>query len=245
MAAAVPGIIQGGMALGSALFGRKSAQGATQRSPEETAALTAQTGAANAQTDLARQQTAQGGQLFRQGMPQVQQAGRYFSTLAGGNRGAMTQALSPEISSINDVYGGTARTLSRFLRGPEKDVQGAEAERERAGLIGKLFAGGRGPANAQLGAMGAGQIGAGQAGLASAASANASAGGMFGQQVASGQANRYAGANLERDTGADFGGLMFQLLKGYASKGKSGTGGFFPTGGGGGFTAPSDSAGWG
>lgn len=206
----IPALISAGGAIGGSLLGRKSVQGATQRSPEELAALQGQTGAANALTQ-------QSGQLSAFGMPLLKQAGGYFSKLAGGNRGVMTQALSPEISSINDVYGGTARTLSRFLRGPEKDVQLAESERERAGQIGRLFGGARIGANTALGGMGEGATGA-------AASGFGGAGGIFGGQAALGQANRFGGAELERSVGSDFGGLIFNLLKNWGQKGGSSTG---------------------
>lgn len=207
---AIPAIISAGGAIGTSLLGRKSVQGSTQRSPAETAALTAQTGAAN-------QLTEQSGQLSRQGMPQLQQAGRYFSTLASGNRGAMTQALAPDIESIRDVYGGTARTLSRFLRGPEKDVQLAETERERAGQIGGLFRGGRMGANTQLAGMGGAATGAAASGFGGAA-------GIFGGQAESGMRNRFGGADLEHQAGQDFGGLLFNILKMYSQQGGSGGG---------------------
>lgn len=206
IAAAAPYIATGAAAIGGSLFGKKSVQGDLQRSPEEKAGMAGQTGAANALSG-------QAGQLSRMGLPALQQSGKYFSTLASGNRSAMGQALAPQIEATNDVYGGTARTLGRFLRGPEKDLQLAETERERAGGVASLFRNGRSSAAGALAAFGSGLTG--QAGQQQSA-----AGSIFGQQAALGQANRYQGAELEHQAGSDFGGLMFNLLKMYANKGQ-------------------------
>ena len=214
LAAAAPALISAGGAIGASLLGRKSVKGDTQRTPGETSAIAGQTGAANALTG-------QGRQLSAQGMPQLQQAGKYFSTLASGNRSAMTQTLAPQIEATNDVYSGTTRSLSRFLRGPEKDLQLAEAERGRAGAVSSLFRSGRANAAGALASMG-------QSSTGQAAANYGTAGSIFGQQEAAGRANRFGGAELEHQAGSDFGGLVFNLLKNYA--GTSGRGG-----GGGGY----------
>lgn len=178
--------------------------------------------ASTAQADkLAGEEGQRSASLFRQGMPQLQQAGNYFSTLAGGNRAATTQALAPDIEGIQSIYGGTARTLSRFLRGPEKDTQMAELERQRAGQIGSLFRGARPQANANLASLGGSAVTAGQQGTQGAA-------GIFGQSAQlSQQAGQFASKQSEQ-AGADFGGLLFQLLKQYGGGKSSST----PTGAG-------------
>ncbi len=210
-AAAIPALISAGGTIGGALLGRKSVQGDTQRTPEEQRAMAGQTGAASALTGQA-----QG--LSSLGMPALQQSGKYFSTLASGNRSAMTQALSPQIEATNDIYGGTARSLSRFLRGPEKDVQMAEGERNRAGAVSSLFRSGRNTAANSLAAFGSGLTG-------QAAANTGAAGSIFGQQEAAGRANRFGNADLTHQAGSDFGGLIFNLLKNYSGKSGSTSGG--------------------
>jgi len=145
------------------------------------------------------------------GVPQLQQAGGYFSKLASGNRATMTQALSPEISQINSVYGGTARTLSRFLRGPTRDVQMAEGERQRAGQIGGLFATARPQANTALAALGSQTVGQG-------VGAAGAAGSLFGTQAKLGQEADIANAQLQSEAGQGFGGLLFNILKTWGPK---------------------------
>jgi hypothetical protein len=159
-----------------------------------------------------------GSTLTGMGTPQLAQAGGYFSSLAGGNRATMTQALSPEISQINSVYGGTARTLSRFLRGPTKDVQMAEGERQRGGQIGSLFASARPQANAALAQLGGQEVGQGIA-------AQGTAGSLFGTQANLGQQADIANAQLQSQAGQGFGGLLFNLLKTFAKPGAAAAGG--------------------
>lgn len=161
-------------------------------------ALQGQTGAAGALTG-------QGGSLFGQGQGQLQQSGRYFSTLASGNRAAAGQVLKPEIQSVNDVYGGTARTLSRFLRGPEKDVQMAEGERERAGAVSNLFSSARPAANNALAAMGAGSTSMGLG-------ATAAGGSQFGGVARTSQDAAVESAKLEQQQWQGFGNLLGKFL---------------------------------
>lgn len=208
---AIGPLIMGGSAVGASLLGRRSAQGASRLSPAEQAASRGQTEAAG--TALGQSKS-----LFGMGMPQLQQAGRYFSTMARGNKAAMTQALAPDIENLQSVYGGTARTLARFLRGPEKDVQMAELERERAGQIGSLFRAARPAANTALA-----NLGMQTAGMATGGAGTA--GSIFGQQAGQAQASRFGGANLQSQAGEDFGSLIFNLLKMYSKSGRGGFGG--------------------
>ncbi len=145
------------------------------------------------------------------GIPQLQQAGGYFSSLAGGNRAQMTQTLAPDIANINSVYGGTARSMSRFLRGPTKDTQLAEADRQRAGQIGSLFSAGRTNANSALAGLGGANVGQGT-------SATTGAGGLFSSQANLGQQADIAGAGISSSAGAGFGGLLFNLLRNFGPK---------------------------
>lgn len=206
-----PSLIGAGGGIIASLLGRKSVQGDIRQSPGERAATGAQTTAA---TGLANT----GSQLTGQGMPQIQQAGRYFSTLANGNQAAQAQALAPDVENIQRVYGGTAKTLSRFLRGPERDTQMADLERERAGQIGSLFRNSRPQANANLAQFGGASVDAGMGATGQAAN-------IFGSQANRGMEDRYRGADLSRQAGSDFGGLIFNMLRMYGKGGGGGGGG--------------------
>lgn len=211
-AAAIRPLIGVGGSIGSGLLNYFSARKASQPGKDEAAAIRSQTGAANALT-------AQGSQLSSFAMPKLQQAGNYFSTLAGGNRAATSQALAPEVENINAMYGNTQRTLSRFLRGPDRDYQFGELARERSGKLGSLFRDARDKGVSGL--VNLGQYGMGQ----SAANFGAAAG-VFGDVANRGMSNRYAGAGLQRQAGQDTASLIFQLLKSGAFKwGKGGGGG--------------------
>lgn len=204
-AAAIPSIIGAVGGIGGSLLGRKSVQASTQPSAEEKGALTAQTGAAN-------QLTKTGKTFTDMAAPQLRQAGGYFSTLASGNRAATAQQLAPDVQNLNDVYGGTANTLSRFLRGPERGVQMAESERERAGQVSSLFRNARPQANSMLAGLGTSSAGIGAGATGGAAS-------IFRGVSEQGSRNRLAGANLEHQAGSDFGDLMFNILKLYSGGG--------------------------
>ena len=172
----------------------------------------AQSGATAAGSQLASNATTQAGI----GGPALGQAAGYFSKLAGGNRATMTQALAPQISDINSVYGGTARTLARFTRGPTAQVAQAGAEQQRAGQIGNLFSTARTGANQAL-------AGIGQGALSGSTQAAAGAGGVFGQQTGQALQAGIAGGNFGMQTGAGVGNLLFNLMK--AGKGAGGGGG--------------------
>jgi hypothetical protein len=162
-------------------------------------------------------QTAAAGQLQQNAATQgtigtsaLGQSAGYFGKLAGGNRAVMSQALGPQISSLNDVYGGTARTLARFTRGPTQQVQMAESERERGGQIGSLFSTARTGANQAL-------AGIGQGAFQGSTGAAAGAGSIFGQQV--GQSLQ--GEQMGMQAGAGVGNLLFNLLKMYKGGGQT------------------------
>ncbi len=198
-AAAIPALATAGGSIGAGLLNYFSAKGASKPGKEEGAAI-------QQQTDAGTQLGQQGQALSGFGMPKLQQAGNYFSTLAGGNRAATTQALAPETEQINKVYGGTQRTLARFLKGPDRDYQFGELARERTGQIGSLFRDAR-----QRGIEG--QVNLGQYGVSTGASLNQGAAGIAGEIANRGQQNRYAGQSLQRQSGSDTASLIFQLLR--------------------------------
>jgi hypothetical protein len=150
--------------------------------------------------------------------PLTNQATGYFSALAGGDRAKMTQTLAPDIENVNSVYGGTGRTLRRFLRGPDRDLSLGDLERERAGQVASLFRNNRFAANTTLSSM------AGNA-IDTSLRANAGAGSLFGGVAGQQASSRLAGADINRQAGADTGNLIFQLLKSYATKGGPSSGG--------------------
>src|ERR1019366_3280321 len=132
--------------------------------------------ALGAQTGIANNLSSTGAGMVGTGQQQLGSAGKYFSTLASGNRAATATALAPAVGNINSVYGGTARTLNRFTRGPDKTVQMAETERERAGQVSSLFRDAPGQANQALATLGANNTSMG-------IGAQGTAAGIFGGQA--------------------------------------------------------------
>lgn len=205
MQAALP--IVGSVA--GSLFGRASAQSAGTPGVGESQALSGQ---ANAGQGLLR--AAQ--QASGTGAAATTQAAGYFSKLAQGSKADMTTALAPETSAINQAYTGAGKSISRFLRGPDRSVQLGEMQRERSGQIANLFASSRQNANTQLAGIGAGATSAGTA-------AYGGASGAFGSGAQQGAYNRITGEQIQSQAGEDWGNLFGQLLKGYANRpGQSG-----------------------
>lgn len=194
----------------SAWQSHRDATNAAKLSPAEQQAQQTQLGASKALTS-------QASTLTNYGLPKLQQAGNYFSTLAGGNRAATAQALAPETANINDLYGGTQRTLQRFLKGPDRDYQMGELARQRTGQIGGLFAGAR--AQGVSGLVSLGEYGVGQG-----TSALGGAAGIAGSVAGMGQSNRIYAGQLQQQAGSSTAALILQLLKMYA--GRSGGSGF-------------------
>lgn len=207
-AAAIPGIAMGAGSIGAGLLNYFGAKKGSQPGKEEAGAIKTQTGAAD-------QLSQQGSQLSGFGMPKLQQAGNYFSTLAGGNRAATSQALAPETEQVNALYGGTQRTLQRFLKGPDRDYQTGELARQRVGALGSLVTGAR-----QRGVEGL--VGLGQFGVGQGAAATSGAAGIAGDAADRGMRNRFGGQDLQRQAGSDTAGLIFQLLRSGAFKWGSG-----------------------
>ena len=164
--------------------------------------------ALGAQTGIANNLSSTGAGMVGTGQQQLGSAGKYFSTLASGNRAATATALAPAVGNINSVYGGTARTLNRFTRGPDKTVQMAETERERAGQVSSLFRDAPGQANQALATLGANNTSMG-------IGAQGTAAGIFGGQAGLSQNAQIASNQSTQAAGSGFGGLLFNLLKTY------------------------------
>ncbi|HEY9016317.1 MAG TPA: hypothetical protein VIM84_14785 [Gemmatimonadales bacterium] len=227
-AAAIPAIIGAAGSVGAAGLGYLSSRKAGRQSPAELQAQQAQQGYQRELAGQGRELTQTGRTLTQYGLPQLQQATGYFSKLASGGRGVTNQVLAPETERLNAVYGGTQRTLSRFLRGPDRDYQMGELARERAGAIGGLARDARQAGVAGLVNLGQYGVEAGRGFAGAGANAMSGAAGIA-SNVASQAGNaRIAGADLQRQAGADIGGLVFQLLKGMSGRagGRSGGGGF-------------------
>lgn len=194
-AAAIPAIVGAYGAWQS----HKDAQNASKLSPIEQQGQ-------KQQVQAGQQLGQQGAQLQNYGMPKLQQAGTYYSSLASGNRATTGQALAPDVANLNSIYGGTQRTLTRFLRGPDRDYARGELERQRAGSIAGLFTGARARGVEGLSALG--QYGVSQGTAALSGSAGIGAG-----LSSAGAANRFGAAELQRQAGGDAAGFLFQLLK--------------------------------
>lgn len=203
-AIAIP-LIAAAATTGGTIYAANKASDAAQPTAGEQAALKGQTNAAN-------QQAQTGKQLTDFGLPLMRQSADYYRTLAGGNRAATAQTLAPDVANVQDVYGGTSRSISRFLRGPERDFQLAEASRERAGAVSSLFRNARPNAVNAMASLGSNAIGSGT-------SATSSSGSLFGAAGAQQQSNRFGGAALTHQAGEDFGGLLFQVLRGVGGMG--------------------------
>jgi hypothetical protein len=102
--------------------------------------------------------------------------------------------------------------LRRFLRGPDRDYQVGELERERAGSIAGLFRTARTGANEVVARLGQESLGRG-------AAQTEAAGGIFANLAGRAQQNRYQAEDLQRQAGVDYGGLFAQLLQGVGKAG--------------------------
>lgn len=209
MPAAVIPAIYAASAIGGGIASYKAAKAASKRTPEEQQALQTQTAAS-------QQLLNQGRTLTNYGLPLLQQGGKYFSTLMGGNRAALQQQLAPDIANLNDVYGGTQKTLQRFLRGPDRDYQMGELARQRAGAIGSLFTGARDRAAGNV-------VNLGQYGVSGGTSALSGAAGVASNLGAGAFQNRVYGNQQTAQAGAGTAQLLFSLLQTYL--GQKGGGG--------------------
>jgi hypothetical protein len=216
---AIPAIISGGAAIGSALIGGKMGQSAAnkamEKTPEEQAAF------AN-NTKLAGQQTGQSNQMFGMAMPAVRNSLNYYQTLLGGNRAARNAAVGSEAESIGSAYEGANQAVDRgYVQGGQRDLAVAENARAKAGAISRLTTGVR-----PMAAQGAAGIASGLMGNAQRGYGNAA--GIYNQQGVTEMANRRFGSEAGTATSGNFGRLFAQILNltrgGKSSGGGSSTG---------------------
>lgn len=221
MAAAVPALISAGGFIGSKFAGDSARKSAMKQSPGEIAATGGVNRAAASQTQLADQFKQAGGDLLQTGTPAVRQSLSYYSTLLGGNRAAMAQAVAPETQQIGDVYKGAERSLvASGTRGAVRDQARGEIQREKTGRIAGLIGSVRPGAAAQLAGTGMSAIGAGAGALSGAAGATNSAGNLYSGLIGGAQQNRAMGNAAAGDASGQIGALVADLLKNNSSKAK-------------------------
>ncbi|PYQ25564.1 MAG: hypothetical protein DMF56_27170 [Acidobacteria bacterium] len=215
---AVPFIVQGGLAAGSAIAGhyasKSAAAGAMNRSPEEQAALARQSQAAT--------QSAQFGNQFSSlALPRVGQALNYYGTLLGGNRAAIRGAVAPETQDINEAYRGADTSLGRtYIQGGQREQALAENARAKAGQISRLIGGVR-----PMAAQGLSQLGLG---AAQAGQQQQYIGGLLNQGLLQqGFQNRLLGQQAGANAAGQWGGLFARLSSALGPLGQknAGTGG--------------------
>jgi hypothetical protein len=192
------------------------------RSPEELRAIQR----TEALTGQSMQQGQQYGALAR---PMLGQAFNYYGSILGGNRGAIRQAVSPELQDIGEAYKGADTAVGRsYVSGGQRDQAFAENARGRAGQISRLIGGVR-PMAAQQGGQLAGQVaGIGQQSqyLAQLANQNLLGQGfqnrLLGQQAGAGAARQWGG--LFARLSSALGGVGGRRRNGDSSGGTYGSG---------------------
>jgi hypothetical protein len=154
--------------------------------------------------------------------PALESALKYYTNLAGGNRGAIMSAIAPQIQDIQRSYLGSERGLmSRLAPGPVRDVQLGELYRQRAGDIGRL------PFEARnVGAQGAGQLGSQVSGQAGQLYGQALSGLGYGLQGQQAMLSQIAQQNAQREQnnaklGGDLWGIFGPWLTGKMGGGKA------------------------
>lgn len=161
------------------------------------------------------------------------QVGSYLSPILSGSRGAVNQALAPDLAAITETYRGAGKAVEQSgMRGGTRDLANAELNRDRAGKLALLPSQARASAATGMMDVGSGQAGVGatQAGAASNLFGNATAA----KQGATGAyGTLFHGANQQQalmqqrtmGSGNAIGSMIFDAVKSKGSKGGGGTGG--------------------
>lgn len=216
----VSGALTAGGLIGSKLLGNSAQKAAMKQTPQEIAAYGGASRGADASMGIGDTAAKQGTQLYGMGAPAVGQALQYYSTLTGGNRAQMQEAVAPEAEQITDVYKGAERGLERSgVRGASRDQASAELSRQKAGQIAGLIGGVRGNAAQTLAGIGGSTLSQASGANATAAGAYGGAGNIY-QGLIGGEAQRRsAGVAASDSASAGVGALVADLLKSYGSKG--------------------------
>lgn len=223
LAPAMPWILKGGAAVGSALLGRKSQSMAQARSPEEQQALSGAQGAAGGMQRTGQGLVNAGQTTVNQGLGNVNQAAGYWSTLLGGNRAAMSQATAAPRAGITDIYRGAERGLERSgVRGAARDVAKSELNRDRASKIAGLTTGVQPMAAEQLGGLGTSIADIGGRTSATGGDLLQSSGNLYSSLLSQGAANRQYARGEGEKAGGSIGGFLFDIISGMGNKGPGG-----------------------
>ena len=228
---AVPAIIMGGAALGSAWMGKKASDKATDA---QNSALDLQRQTAQKQGQLSNSLMGYADKTYNLAQPALNKAMGYYSTLAGGNRAAINQTLAPQLAQLSDSYKGSANAIHNQLRGGARDYALAELNRGQAGQAGMMPMQARTGAMASLAGMGMGLAQQGQGWASNATSALNGAAGTAGQMgtLATGmERDQYSRAN---DLGKSISSIFAPYIWNLGKKGGGsvpimdgpGTGGF-------------------
>jgi hypothetical protein len=187
--------IQGGGLLGGMLAGKQATKSAMQRTPEEQRALAGAYGIGDQASRMAQA-------AYGESRPYMRQAGGYYSTLLGGNRAAMSQALAGPTAQITDYYRGAGRNLRQSgIRGAARDVAAADLNRQRASQLAGLATGVQPYAADALAKLGI-------EGMQTAGPLLGTAGNIYGNLLNQGAWNRQYGRQEGEKTGTAIGGFV-------------------------------------
>ncbi len=115
----------------------------------------AQTNLMNQQSGLAREMAGFGQQQYSAAQPALQKAMNYYQTLAGGDRGAISNLLAPQRASISDTFSGAQNSLeAKMAPGPGREEAIANLMKQKTGQLGLMPIQARNDAVGHLGAMG-------------------------------------------------------------------------------------------
>ncbi len=144
-------------------------------------------------------------QQSKMGAPAYGKAVDYYSTLLGGDRAKMQQAVAPAAGQISDTYRGAQANLERMgIRGGGRDQAMAELNRQQAGQLGQLTVGMQPMAAQQLGQLGQQGMGFAAQGLQGLSSAGNLYSSLLGQQTRM--------ADTQYDRNKEFGGSLGSLI---------------------------------
>lgn len=200
--------IGAGGALGSTLIGSSAASSTYDQAQKELQPF--RRGATGNADELAGNSR----QLFSQAMPAVQQSLDYYKNLLGaGGRKGLYAAVAPAAGTIAESYRGATQSLTKNLRGGERDMGLAELKRQQVGDTARLVSGVQPGAAAALGSMGGSLVGEAQSGFARAGGIY---GGLAGQPNATALALRSGS-----DSASSMGALLARLMSLYGGGGKT------------------------
>lgn len=154
-------------------------------------------------SDMARLMSGEGAGLYNVSNPTFARANQYYANILSGDKGAVSQALAPEIGAISDITSGRQKAIeSGSLRGGARDAALSAAGQEGASSMANLVPGARANAAQAGGALSLAGIQAGSQNLNAAGSMYSGLAGM-GQQdrqfgISAEMQNRFQAAGLDQ-----------------------------------------------